>query len=160
MLRTAKTPAGPSRQRRTDRRRARGEDERVVALGAARAGLEFTDAYRSRRAVDTDDFGVRVHLDVESLAEQLRRRHQQRSLVLDDVADVVRKSAIGEGHERPAIEDHDLRGLVQPAQPRGTRRAAGDAADDQNAAGEPGRGERRFGLSTSSLIGTPIETFD
>ena len=98
-------------------------------------GAEVAHGDGARCAVDADDVGVGMDLDVEPLAEHLRRRHQQRALVGDDVADVVGQSAVGEGHVGPAIEDRDLHRLVEAAQPRGTRRAAGDAADDQTRGG-------------------------
>ena len=89
---------------------------------------------RARRAVDADDVGVGVHLDIEPLAEHLGRRDQQRSLVSDDVADEVRQSAVREGHVGPAIEDDNLHRLIKAPQSRGTRRASGHAADDQDTA--------------------------
>ena len=103
----------------------------------------------------TSVFGV--HLDIEPLAEHLGRRDQQRALVSNDVADVVRQSAVREGHVGPAIEDHDLHRLVKAPESRGTRRASGHAADNQDTASEAGGGECVGSGSASWLIGTPIE---
>ena len=58
--------------------------------------------------------------------------HQQARFLLDHAADVVRQAAVGVRHIRPALDHQDLRALVQPAQPRRTRRAAGDATDDDD----------------------------
>jgi len=75
-----------------------------------------------------------VHLDVEALAEEPGRRDEQLALVEDDVADVVRQAAVCEGHVGAAVEEHYLGPLVEAAQARRARRAAGDPAHDHDAA--------------------------
>ncbi len=83
-----------------------------------------------------DDVGVDVHLDIEPFAEHLGRRDQQRALVGNDVADVVRQSTVREGDIGPAIEDRDLHRLVEAPQSRRTRRAACHPTDNQDTASE------------------------
>ena len=51
----------------------------------------------------------------------------------DHAADVVGQAAVGERDVAAALEDEDFGVFVHAAQPRGARRAAGHAADDQNA---------------------------
>jgi hypothetical protein len=120
-------------QRRADRPRPGRQDECVVALLALALAAQIAHAHDAPRAVDGDGLGLGVHLDVETLAEEVARRHQQLLLVGDDVADVVRQAAVGERNVGTAIEDDDLHPLVEAAQARGARSAAGDAADDENA---------------------------
>jgi hypothetical protein len=43
---------------------------------------------------------------------------------------MIRQSAVGVGDIFPALEDDDLRSLIQPAQTRRTARAARYSADD------------------------------
>ena len=52
--------------------------------------------------------------------------------MLDHAADVVRQPAVRVRDVRPALHHQDLGLLVEPAQARRTRRAAGDAADDDH----------------------------
>ena len=86
-----------------------------------------------------------MHLDIEPLAEPLGRGDQQVLFVSNDVADEVRQSAVRERHVGPAIEDRDLDRLVKAPEPRGTRRASGHAAHDQDAASGAGVGRARHG---------------
>ena len=138
-------------QRWPNRRRAWRQDQRVVMLRAAVPGVKVAHDDRARQPVDADDVGIRVHLDIEPFAEHLGRRDQQRLLVSNDVANVVRQSAVREGHVWPAIEDRNLDRLVNAPQSRGTRRASSHAADNQHAASQAGI--RSMCLSKFAVMG-------
>ena len=98
------------------------------------AGLEIAHTDRTRSTVDTNHVCVRVHLDIEPLAKHLGRSDHQRSLVSNDVTDVIWQPAVGECHVGAAIEDRNLRQLVKAPESRGTRRASGYAANNQDTA--------------------------
>ena len=115
-------------------RRATGRARRSARVRCRCRCARSRTRDRARRAVDRDDLGVACAPSMlKRSRNSLGRRHEQLALVGDDVADVVRQPAVGEGHVRAAVEDDDLRRLVEPAQPRRARRAAGDAADDEYA---------------------------
>jgi hypothetical protein len=70
-------------------------------------------------------------IDRELLAEHSLVGNQQIRLVLDHAADVVREPAVREGR-RACFPPSRFGLLVQPAQAGRTRRAAGDASDDDH----------------------------
>jgi hypothetical protein len=120
-------------QRRTHRRRARREHQRIVGLVAVGAVLvEGAHADRAARPVDRRHLMARLHADVEALLKEIGGRHQQAALLGNDVADEVRQPAIRERDVRPAVEQHDLRLFVEAAEARRARRAAGHPAHDQD----------------------------
>src|SRR5690348_15190512 len=86
-------------------------------------------------AIDSDDFCVSADLDIESLTEHFGRRDQQLPFVHDDVADIVRQSAVCESHVGPAIENDNLHGLVKPTESSGARCASRHTTDDQDTPG-------------------------
>ena len=96
------------------------------------AGRDVAQLHRLVRRRDPDRLAAGPAVDREVLAEQLLARDQQVGLVLDDAAHVVGQAAVRVRDVRAALHHHDLGLLVQPAQARGARRAAGDAADDDH----------------------------
>jgi len=110
--------------------RTGGEEHVVVGqLGhGARGELAHDDD--PAFAVDPDGLGPDAHVEAEASPERGGGLEQQGCAVFDDAADVVRQSAVGEGHVAAALDHRDVGVLVEPAQARGGAHAAGDAADD------------------------------
>ena len=119
-------------QGRADRRRARGQDQLVVGLGRHFAGYDVAQIHGFLRRRDRGRLAAGAHIDRELLAEHPLVRHQQARLARDHAPDMVGQPAVRIRDVRPALHHQDLRSFVQPAQPRRTRRAAGDAANDDN----------------------------
>ena len=119
-------------QRGDDRVCARGQHEGVVVDLQLGAGGEVADSDATALAVDGDHLVADAHVDVERVAQGVGRLQQQLSTVGDLAADVVGQAAVGEGDVLAALEDDDLRGLVEPAQPRRRRHPAGHSTHDHD----------------------------
>jgi hypothetical protein len=78
-----------ARQRRTDRRCARRQDERVVVLCADAARVHVACGNRAGVRIDGGNLGIGAHVDIEALMKHLARCDQQPSFIGNDVADVV-----------------------------------------------------------------------
>ena len=116
---------------------AGGQHELVVGLDVLAARRELAHGDGLRRAVDRQHLVPGAHVEGEGLPQALRGLQQQRLAILDVAADVVRQAAVGERDVVVALEDDDVGALIEPAQARGSRHPAGDAADDHNLHGEP-----------------------
>ena len=79
-----------------------------------------------------DHLAVDAGVDVEHVAKGVRGRDQEARLLLDHAADVVGQAAVRVRDVGPALHHEDLGVLVEPAQARRARGAAGDAADDDD----------------------------
>src|ERR1019366_1710065 len=104
-------------------------------LDPALSCLEIAHADRMRIAVDSNDLCVCAHLDIKSLTEHFGRRDQQLSFVNNDVAHIVRQSAVCESHVGSAVEDDDLCRLVKTTESRGARCAPRHTSDNQDTPG-------------------------
>ena len=120
---------GP-RNRRADRGRTGGEDELVVRLVVDPARGQVADADRLPVPVDGLHVGPRPHVQAEPLAEPLGGGDEELVPPRDDLADVVRQAAVGEGDVRPPLEQHDVRAFGQAAGAGRRGGSPGDAADD------------------------------
>ena len=121
-----------TRKRRPHGRRARAQHELVVFDDGLRAGARRTGGDGVRVTVDRDDFLVHAGVEPEPVEELLGRLEREVVLVLDQPADEVGEPAVREGHVARALEDRDLRVVVEPPQPRRRRHPARDAADDHH----------------------------
>ena len=83
----------------------------------------------ARRAVVV---GGGAHVDAVTRREAFGGGHQQLLARGDGARQVVGQAAIGETDVGAALDEHDLRGLVETAQARRRGGAAGDAADDHD----------------------------
>ena len=79
--------------------------------------------------VDRGHLGVDAHVQIEGCLEGLRSVQEELGGVFDLAADVVRETAVREGHVAPPLQDDDL-GTVAPAQARRRTHAARDSSDD------------------------------
>src|SRR5690606_31339691 len=120
-------------QRGTDGTGAGGQDERVVADALLAAGGAHEDL--ARLGVEPDDLVAGTHVEVESRAQPLGCLDEEVVGLGDLAAHVVGQTAVGEGDVLPALEDDDLRALVEPARAGGAAHAAGDAAHDDDPGG-------------------------
>ena len=68
----------------------------------------------------------------EARAQRLGGLQQQLVAVLDDAAHVVRQPAVGERHVAAALQDDDLRVLVQPTKPGRRAHPAGDTPNNHD----------------------------
>jgi hypothetical protein len=69
---------------------------------------------------------------------QARRRLQQQAVTVgDDIADVVGQPAVREAHVVSALENDDLRVLVQPARAGGARHTGSDTTDNNDLHADP-----------------------
>ena len=121
-----------ARQVGDDRAGAGGEDELVVGLGVDLAAPDVAHGDGARRPVDRHGLVAHAHVDVEAGAEALRGLEGELRAVRDDVAHVVGQAAVGVAHVAGALEDDDLRALVQAAQAGGGRGPSGHAPDDDD----------------------------
>ena len=110
----------------------RGEDQVVVGECVGLAGLRICDLDTVRAGVDRRDLGVDAHVEVERSLEGMRRVEEKLGGVFDLAADVVRESAVREGHVLAALQHDDLGALVAPAQACRRAHATGDSSDDYN----------------------------
>ena len=136
IVRTAKMP-GKSTPGSSGRIGAAPGDkhQRIVSLRASVGRTEIARRDHASVAIDASHFGVGVYLDIEPLVKHLSRGHQQPALIRNDIADVVRQSAVCERNVRAAIEHDDLNGFVKPPQSRRTRGATCYTADNEHATG-------------------------
>ncbi len=102
-------------QRWADGRRPRREHQLVVGLRRRLAGGVIEQRHGVVLWRDGRDLAACPAVDGELLAEDALVRHQQMGLLLDDPADVVRQSAVGERDVRSAL---DHRGCL-PSRPTG-----------------------------------------
>ena len=109
-----------------------GQEEFVILLGGDRPGLQVL--YRDGLGRRVDGGGLVAHpgIDAEPLPEPLGGLEGERLLILDHPADVIGQAAVGVGDEAGALQHHDLRLLVQPADPGRRRGPAGHPANDDN----------------------------
>ena len=109
---------------------SRGEDQVVVGERVGLAGLRVGDLDGVRSGIDRRDLGVDAHVEVERGLERLRGVEEELGGVLDLAADVVRETAVREGHVFAALQHDDLGALVVPAQARRRAHATRDSSDD------------------------------
>ena len=69
--------------------------------------------------VDGQSLVAHPYINVEPGAKALRRLKGKGVLGSDDPSYIIRKATVGIGYIACALQDHDLRGLVQPAEPGG-----------------------------------------
>ena len=108
----------------------RGEDQVVVGERVSLAGLSVSDLDAAGTRVDRRDLGVDAHVEVERSLEGVRGVEEELGGVFDLAADVVRESAVREGHVLAALQHDDLGALVAPAQARRRAHATRDSSDD------------------------------
>ena len=82
--------------------------------------------------MDGQDLVADPDINAEALEKALRGLQSKAAFLADDAADVIGQAAVGIGHETAALQDENLRRLVQTAEPRRGRGASRYAADDQN----------------------------
>lgn len=111
---------------------ARGEDQVVVGERVGLAGLRVGDLDAVGTRVDRGDLGVDAHVEVERSLEGLRGVEEELGGVFDLAADVVRESAVREGHVLAALQHDDLGTLIAPAQASRRAHATRDSSDDYN----------------------------
>ena len=111
---------------------AGGEDQLVVTLGIGAAVGQTAHLHRVLRRVDFQGLVAHPHVDAEPAAEALRGLEGQLIPVGDHPAHEVGQAAVGVGHIAGALQDDDLRPLVQAAQAGRGGGPAGHAADDDN----------------------------
>ena len=114
---------------RDDRTGAWREDQLVIALLVFGSIHRAADDDLPGRTIDGDHLAPHTHIDIESGGERSGSLKGQFRLVLYRSSDVVRKSAIGVRNISCALEDHELRILVQPPQPSRGRCSSGHPSD-------------------------------
>ena len=107
-----------------------GKDQVIVGERIGLAGLRVGDLDAVGTRVDRGDFGVDAHVEVEGRFEGVRGVEEELGGIFDLTADVVRESAVREGHVRAALQHDDLGALVAPAQAGRRAHATGDSSDD------------------------------
>lgn len=75
----------------------------VVGEGVVLAGLCVDDLDAASAGIDRRDLGVDAHVEVESRFEGVRGVEEELGGVLDLAADVVRESAVRDGHVLAAL---------------------------------------------------------
>lgn len=75
--------------------------------------------------VDGQSLVAHPYIDVEPGAKALRRLKGKGVLGSDDPSYIIRKATVGIGYIACALQDHDFRSLVQPAEPGGSGGPAG-----------------------------------
>lgn len=108
------------------------EDELVVGFEVGRAVVEPAHRHGFGGAVDGDDLLMGARIDAEAPPEAVGSLQGEPRAVPDDAAHVVGQPAVRVAHVPRALDDHDLRLLVQATQARGRRRSACDPADDDH----------------------------
>ena len=111
---------------------SRGKDQVIIGERVGLAGLRVRDLDGVRAGVDRGGLGVDAHVEVERRLERLRGVEEEFGGVFDLAADVVRESAVREGHVLAALQHDDLGTLVAPAQASRRAHATGDSSDDYN----------------------------
>ena len=127
--------AFPSGDRRPHGRRARRKHQCVIRLRRLRPGNQVAHQHCLGRAIDGDDLVVHAHVEVEPAAEGRRGLQQEIRTLLDEAAEVIRKTAVGERDMPAPLEHDDVGVLVESTEAGGCGHAAGDAADDDVAVG-------------------------
>ena len=107
-----------------------GKDQVIVGERIGLAGLRVGDLDAVDTRVDRGDFGVDAHVEVEGRFEGVRGVEEELGGIFDLTADVVRESAVREGHVRAALQHDDLGALVAPAQAGRRAHATRDSSDD------------------------------
>ena len=109
---------------------AGGQNELVVALGI----LSLRPSHQKGFGLFVNAQRLMSHPDVnvESGSHHLRGLQQQILPILDDVAHIIGKPAVGVADIAPPLHNDDLRALVQPADSRRRRRSACHASHDHN----------------------------
>ena len=111
-------------------KRTGGKDQVVVGERVVLAGLRVGDLDAVGTRVDRGDFGVDAHVEVEGRFEGVRGVEEELGGIFDLTADVVRESAVREGHVLAALQHDDLGALVAPAQAGRRAHATRDSSDD------------------------------
>ena len=119
-------------QRRLGGLGAGGQDQLVVVLRKGFTRSQVFHVHRLFRRMDGRHLVADPHLHPEAPPEALRRLEGQLRPVGDDAADVIGQAAVGVGHIAGPLEHHDLRGLIQPAEPGRGSGASGHAAHDHD----------------------------
>ena len=82
---------------------ARGEDQVVVCDGVVLAGLCVGNLDAAGARINRRDLGIDAHVEVESRFEGVRGVEEELGGVFDLAADVVRESAVRDGHVLAAL---------------------------------------------------------
>ena len=112
---------------------SRGEDQVVIRERVGLACLRVGDLDGVRTGLNRGDLRVDAHVEVERRLERLRGVEEEFGGVFDLAADVVRESAVREGHVLAALQHDDLGTLVAPAQASRRAHATGDSSDNYDA---------------------------
>jgi len=116
----------------THRGGAGGDDQCVVALFIGFAGVGAADRDGLSFPVHGHGLAVDAHVDVVLFAHGLRSLENEGGAVFYGAADVIRQAAVGKGDILAPLQHHDIRALIQSAEPRRTAGAARHAADDDS----------------------------
>ncbi len=98
--------------------------------------------------IDPHHLGVDPNVEAESFEQSLGSLEEQIVLVLDHPANEVRKTAVGIGHVARALDNDDLRLLVEPTKAGSRRHPTRYTSDHQHP-----QGMRRSGTAGSSVVG-------
>ena len=105
-----------ARNRRSQRRRSRRDNQLVIVLAILPVFPEITDRHLLRRPVDGENLRFRPDIHIEPGLHGLFLCYKQSLSRADHSSDIIRKSAVRVGNIFPALQQHDFRALVQPAQ--------------------------------------------
>jgi hypothetical protein len=81
-------------------------------------------------AIDSGGFRKISNIDIISCSQGLGRGNQEPVPFLNDLTDIIRQPAIGEGNMLTALEFNDLSLLIQPPRPGGRCRSDGYPSDN------------------------------
>ena len=121
-----------ARDRGPQGRRTGRENQFVVAFRVIFVRIAIVDRDGLVRTVDRRDLVVGPDVNAETVSHLLRRGDEQGVSRADDVADMVRQSAVGIGDVVAPFEHDDLRVLIESAKSGSTTGTSGDAADNDN----------------------------
>ncbi len=131
-------PQVEARQRRTDRRSARRQNEDVVRKDLLLAGVQVRRPHCPVLAVDAGRHmsGQNLHVfdvaEIRRVAHDAERRSGKLTIFGHDPAHIVGKTAPRVTHPVTLLEHRHVRVRADPHEPRRGLRAARDAADDHN----------------------------
>ncbi len=110
--------------------RTRRQDDLVIAQGIGITGRVLPDMNDLVFPVNGSYLAHHPYVDAVPVSENLGCGHEQIISPLDDMPDVVGKSAVGKGDELAPFEKHDLSILINPAGPGGCSCSACNSAND------------------------------
>ena len=121
-----------ARDRWPQGRRSGRKDQFVVAFRVIFVRIAVVDRDGLVHAVDRRDLVMGPDIDAETVSHLLRRGDEQGVSRADDIADMVRQSAVGIGDVVTPFEHDDLRVFIESAKSGSTTGTSGDAADNDN----------------------------